>query len=52
MASAIQGFALMFQLALLILGVSVKLGLTPAPSLHEASPTPPAPIAHGAHALI
>jgi hypothetical protein len=51
--SAIQGFMLVFQMALLAIAVAAKVGFaTPVGGVHEATPLPTAPAHSGTHALL
>ncbi len=50
--SAIQGFMLVFQMALLAIAMAAKLGLSAPAGVHEATPLPAAPAVKSAHALL
>jgi hypothetical protein len=49
---SVQGFVLVFQMALLALAVASKLGLAAPTGIHEATPVPPAPASSATHALL
>jgi len=49
---SIQGFVLVFQMALLALAVAAKLGFASPEGIHEATPLPASPPAGATHALI
>jgi hypothetical protein len=50
--SAVQGFVLVFQMALLALALSAKLGTTPPPGTHVATPLPSAHLIGAAQARL
>lgn len=49
---SVQGFVLVFQMALLAFAIAAKLGLAAPDGVREATPMPAAPPAGATHALI